>query len=98
MSGDDIKLAENLNFLLDQKQLSLHKLATQAKINKSSLHNYANGVVPQGLTTLLKISHYFETSLDELILGTQSVRTRKHQVTIPSVEKYEITIKKLHKN
>jgi len=63
----DIVLESNLKRLLIRKNLSLHKASKKAQINKSSLHNYLNGVLPQGLVLLVKLSHILEVSLDELV-------------------------------
>jgi len=88
---DEIKLADNLKLLLKNEKLSLHQLSVKTKINKSSLHNYAHGVVPQGLIALIKISDFFDTSLDELVLN----KSRPKSSLSTLEDRYEITIKKI---
>lgn len=92
---EKVQLESNLKALLKKEELSLHKVASKVQINKSSLHNYLNGVVPQGLYSLIKLSHFFNISLDELIFE-QPQSSSKSQGTHKE-EKYEITIKRLEK-
>lgn len=89
-----LRLKDNLNRLIEGHSLSLHQLAKRTNINKSSLHNYVNGVLPQGLAALLKLAECFEVSIDELLFG----QTADEENTREEVERYEITVKKIAKN
>ena len=63
----NIHFSDNLKYLIDKENLSLNQLSRRTSINKSTLHNYLNGVLPQGLIALIKISHFFKIPLEELI-------------------------------
>jgi len=66
-----IKLAENLSRIMKKKKLSLSQIAEAIQMNKSTLHNYINGVMPRNVMTLKKLADYFEISLTELLFGPQ---------------------------
>ena len=65
------RLAENLSRLLKKKGLSVSQVAMAIEMNKSTLHNYCNGVVPRNIQTLIKIADFFDISLTELLFGPQ---------------------------
>ncbi len=96
-----INLDSNLKQLLEKKALSLHQLSVQTNINKSSLHNYINGVVPQGLILLVKLSTFFNMSLEELVFEQDFLLSKHHahnrcQNETKIIEgKYEVIIKKI---
>lgn len=98
IDGRQINLGSALKRLLEQRDLSLHKVSIDAKINKSSLHNYLNGVMPQGLVSLIKLSQFFNLGLDELVFGSSETETNTEEsdlkvLTVKKDEAYEITIK-----
>ena len=66
-----IKLAENLNRLMKRKNLSLSQTAEAIQMNKSTLHNYLNGVVPRNVLTLKKLADFFQIGLTDLLFGPQ---------------------------
>lgn len=87
---------ENLKSLISEKGCTQHYLAKKLNINKSTLHNYLNGVLPQGLSTTIKLSEYFNLSLDEIIFGKQNEDQSNNLTEQQSTEnKYEVTIKKI---
>lgn len=92
-----VRFKEIINQLMQREQLSLHAVAQATKVNKSSLHNYLNGVLPQGLPAMLKLSELFNVTLDELIFGVPIKKNISIQKSILQEEHYEITIKKIHK-
>ena len=92
-SLDKIHLDKNLSRLIKENGTSLHQLSARLRINKSSLHNYLNGIRPQGLIALIKICDYFEVSLDQLVFDLLP-QTEHHKVTNPK-EFYEVTIQKI---
>lgn len=93
----NIYLSTNLKGLIEGKNLSLHLVSSKTSINKSTLHNYINGVIPQGLVALLKLSDFFEIPLEELILTNILKRkdNNKSQLSAQGEERYEIIIKKI---
>lgn len=103
MKKHKIALDSNLKELLKSEDLSLHKLSQKAEINKSSIHNYINGVVPQGLNVLITLSEFFNISLEELIFERSSLvgskqnskREDDESEGNSKEEKYEIIIKKI---
>lgn len=66
---EDIKFAESLNNLMSNQNIRLSTLARKLSVNKSTLHNWQNGVLPSNLVALVKLALYFDLSLDELCLG-----------------------------
>jgi transcriptional regulator with XRE-family HTH domain len=87
---------ENLIYLLKDRKISLHQLSKKTNINKSTLHNYLNGVGPQGLDAMLKLTHFFDISIEELVYGkdVKATGAKKSSLRI-SEGQFEITIKKV---
>lgn len=65
----EITLSKNLQDLLKSQRYSASTIASRVKMNKSTLHGWTNGVIPQPLKALVALSQYFNISLDELCLG-----------------------------
>lgn len=65
-----IYLDQSLKNLLAANNIRPTSLANKLNINKSSLHGWIHGVVPQSLFAIVKISSHFDISLDKLCLGT----------------------------
>ncbi|MEM7646865.1 MAG: helix-turn-helix transcriptional regulator [Pseudomonadota bacterium] len=95
--GERLKicLQKKLRHLIERNHLSQHQLASALNINRSTLHNYLNGVQPQGLVTLIKISRYFDISLDELVFDQEG--SSKKNLIYENFEEgtYEVIIKKI---
>ena len=69
---------EDIKVFVDFCRIKLNlstSLANKLNINKSSLHGWINGVVPQSLIAIVKISSHFDISLDKLCLGTLEMPT-----------------------
>jgi transcriptional regulator with XRE-family HTH domain len=64
-----IKLAENLKRLFEEKNLTVTRVSRLISINKSTLHNYCNGVMPRNLIKLQDLADLLGVSLSELLLG-----------------------------
>ncbi len=92
-----ISLGANLKKLLVEKDISLHQLSRKTNINKSTLHNYLNGVHPQGLDALLKLTDFFQLSLEQLLFTEDELRALSpKKPTLAFTEgHFEITIKKV---
>ncbi len=67
MKIEDIYLANNLNQLINQKSLSITMIAREVGMNKSTLHNYCNGVIPRNILSLKKLANFLDISLNDLI-------------------------------
>lgn len=91
-SEDSIQFTQNLNGFLKKDKKSVASVAKKLGINKSTLHNWQNGVLPQGLPSLLKVARYFNVSVNDLIFGKEK-NSILHQVSLE--EKYEIIIRKI---
>ncbi len=87
-----IRLTENLNRLLKKERRSTSSIAKELGINKSTLHNWKNGVLPQSLIALIKVAKYFHMEIPELIFDKNKHQVL-HQVSLE--EKYEIVIRKI---
>ncbi len=87
-----IRLTENLNRLLKKERRSTSAIAKELGINKSTLHNWKNGVLPQSLIALIKVAKYFQLEIPDLIFEKNRHQVL-HQVSLE--EKYEIVIRKI---
>lgn len=63
--------SKKLSELIKQRGLSVSQTATRVGMNKTTLHNYCNGVVPRNLESLIKLADFFEISLDHLLNGNE---------------------------
>lgn len=57
---------KRLRFLREQNEVPMSKLVEDLGLNKSAISRYENGKIEPGLTVLLKISNYFNVTLDWL--------------------------------
>jgi len=60
--------AENLVHLREKQMISQGEMAYNLIVARPTLSNYENGSQVPTLLTLVRMSQYFEISLDELIL------------------------------
>jgi len=60
-------IGENLKLLRKRKGVSQEELALDLGLTRSSYSGYENGVAEPNLDTLIKISEYYQISLDKLI-------------------------------
>lgn len=81
MSKRSSNLKNNLERLMKQRNLSTSKICRDLSMNKSTFHNYLNGVYPQGVQSLLKISDYFDITLEELMGEEAAKIMHRHRVT-----------------
>jgi len=81
-------LKENLFSLMKRKKVSPAKLCRDLSLNKSTFHNYLNGVTPQGVESLVRLSMYFNLSLDELLFQDSKKIIHRYQID----EDYYLTI------
>jgi transcriptional regulator with XRE-family HTH domain len=87
-----IHLTENLNRLLEKDRRSLSSIAKELGINKSTIHNWQNGVLPQSLVALIKIAAYFEVPISDLIFEKNRTSIL-HQISVE--ERYEIIVRRI---
>lgn len=59
----------NLKELREQNNLSQKELASYIGINRSTLSYYESGQSEPTLTNLIKLSNYFDCSIDSLVFG-----------------------------
>lgn len=89
-----IKLAGNLKKLLEERNLTLTAACRKIGMNKSTLHNYCNGVVPRNLVKLQELAALLGVSMNELVIGNQS-SSPPQELAIEHEEKFEVTIKRV---
>jgi len=90
----DVKLANILNQQMMRNKISLSKLARTTGLNKSTLHNYCNGVVPSNVHSLKKIANLFGLTIDELVYGKKLVEPGRYYIEgLPGL--YDIKITKI---
>jgi len=66
---NEIQLSKNLNKLIAESGYSAATIAVKVGMRKSVLHNWCNGVSPQGVEALKKIADLFGISLNQLVYG-----------------------------
>jgi len=94
MSEQGIKLADNLKRIMKAKHLTITSTAREVRMNKSTLHNYCNGVIPRNLLKLKELADFLDVGLSELIFESPTGNVSVHAVE--SIEgRYEITIKRV---
>src|SRR5688500_12004021 len=60
-------IGENLKLLRKRKGVSQEEIAVDLGLTRSSYSGYENGVAEPNLETIIKISEYYNISLDKLI-------------------------------
>jgi transcriptional regulator with XRE-family HTH domain len=91
MNRDDVKFAKNLKRLTKEKGLKITTLASKARINISTLHNYFNGVIPSHIISIKRIADYFDITIDQLLFEMID----KEKIEESEELTFEISIKKL---
>lgn len=66
-------LAKNLRILRSRKRISQIKLSQILDISRSKLNAYENGVSEPAFATLIKLSEFYNVSVDDLIKAKASV-------------------------
>lgn len=61
------KLSENLQFLRNKKGMSQFLVASELNMSQQKYSYYETGQREPDIDTLLKLSEYFNVSLDELL-------------------------------
>lgn len=93
-SKQEIKLAENLKRLMAAKNLTVTTAARKIGMNKSTLHNYYNGVIPRNLQMLRELADLLDVPLAELLYGKgTNLVSLSAEVGIEG--RYEITIRRV---
>lgn len=90
-----VKLAENLEALMRSRNLTITSVASKIGMNKSTLHNYCNGVVPRNLLKIKELADLFDVSLGELVFGEDIESGGPYRGS--EIEgRFEVTIKRVH--
>lgn len=94
-NNQKIKLAENLSRLMSSKNLTVTSAARKVGMNKSTLHNYCNGVIPRNLPKIKELADLLEVSLSELLFGQDA---ELGNINLPDgIEgKFEVTIRRVN--
>lgn len=96
-ADQQIKLAENLKKLMASKNMTVTSVSRQIGMNKSTLHNYCNGVVPRNLLKIKELADLLNVSLTELIFGLES-GSKVLNLDDGIEGRFEITIKRISAN
>lgn len=65
-----MNILENLDMLLNEKNMSKRKFAFEINVSPSTVHSwYQRGFENISLDYLIKISNYFNITIDELVYG-----------------------------
>jgi len=75
-------IGQNLKALRKSKQLSQEEFATKLGLTRSSYSGYENGVAEPNLQTLIKISEFYDVSLDKIAKENFTVYTDKKWETL----------------
>lgn len=91
-----IKFSENLEKLMKDQEFTVTSLASRVGMNKSTLHNYCNGVVPRNVLKIKELADVLGVPVGDLIFGDGDKRGL--YFIDPDFEgRYEIIIKKVEK-
>lgn len=73
---------ENLDFLMHERKLNRSKLSKEVKISTSTIHNwYHTGYKNISLENLIKLSRYFNVTIDELVSEDISSQSKTLKVS-----------------
>jgi len=86
-----ISLAKNLKSLMDERGLSVSATAKSIGMNKTTLHNYCNGVIPRNLVALNNLAQFFGVSFSDLIFD-KNEQIETHNLKVPK-GRYELVVK-----
>lgn len=65
------RLSQQLSKMIKDRGLSISQAALRVGMNKSTLHNYCNGILPRNIDSLLRLAQFLDTTLDQLLLEPQ---------------------------
>jgi len=63
----NLRFSQNVKTLILKKGLSVSQAALSIGMNKTTLHNYCNGVAPRNLESLRRLAKLLEVSVDHLL-------------------------------
>lgn len=81
-------MLENLKVLREAAAISQKQLAEAIGVSQQSINKYENHNIEPDISTLIRISEYFNTSVDYLI-GNTTVRRKIENVTPYELSKEE---------
>lgn len=81
-TADDFILDVKLRGFLEKSHMRQSTLARHLSINKSTLHNWLNGCLPQSVLALSKVADFFGVTLDELCFERQMVASEKEPLVL----------------
>lgn len=67
------QIAQNIKFFREQNEWTQSELAEKLSISRSVIAKWENNVVLPDISSLIKLSHVFDVTLD-LVVGTHSFR------------------------
>lgn len=81
-------MLKKIKLLREEKGISQQKLADAIGMSQSSINDYENRGVEPDISTLIKISNYFETSVDYIVDNTH-IRRKIEDVNEFALNKQE---------
>lgn len=90
---------KNLSRLVENSPLTLTTIAKKAGVNKSTLHNYTNGILPGSLKTIESLADFFNINPADLVYGdlTEEIQVFD-KISGPEEYHIELVIKKMEKS
>ncbi len=85
--------SENLKYLIARKNLTLTSAARKVGMNKSTLHNYCNGVIPRNLMKIKELADLLGVSFNELLSVDRQINMEalSHQLN----GRFEVSIRRV---
>lgn len=96
----ELKLAQNLNFLMRKQSLALRTLSDRTGIPYSTLYTWLDHRAPKDLLKVKILAEHFHMKVDDLLFGDLASSSTAHiserLVVSDSLEGvYEITVRKI---
>lgn len=76
---EDFVLDKRLQKLMAEKNVSLGSLCTRLTVNKSTLHNWINGVLPQSILQISRVADFFKITMDKLCFDYQKIQDKPQE-------------------
>lgn len=98
-----IRLAEALSREIEERDMTVSKLAKECKIPISVLHGWINGTSPsaKNIHHLYSLCQYLDLSLDQLLFGVRtSMKDRSiifQSIFMDGENQYKLTVEKISK-
>jgi transcriptional regulator with XRE-family HTH domain len=69
MSGENMRLKQQLEHLLDKSNMNASQLSRKANVPRQTLSNWLMGQAPKNISQVKRVADLFNVTLDHLIYG-----------------------------